>query len=73
MEWPRLLDSKLQGTVLAYAECGMRVETAARKLGVSGTTVADRLLRVQIVTGRDPRDFWDLAWLVGLRRKEENR
>lgn len=65
------LERKLQETVRVYADCGMNTSTAARQLGISRQMVNNRINKVKTVTGKDPRNFWDLAYLVGLRRKGE--
>ena len=55
----------------AFAENGMRVSATARALGVSNDTVYHHLAQIEKRTGLDPRNFWDLAHLLGLRRKED--
>lgn len=57
--------------VRAYADSGMNVTAAARALGCSSDTIRHHLAMVKKKTGLDPRNFWDLARLLGLRQKGE--
>ena len=68
------LEEKRLEIIRAYADSGMNVSAAARKVGVTTETVRYHLMQTQRKTGLDPRDFWDLvtlAALLGLRRKED--
>ena len=68
MEW--LNDTRRQ-VAQAYADAGMNVSGAARILCVSTDTIYHHLAQIKARTGLDPRNFWDLARLLGLRRKED--
>lgn len=70
MEW---LSEKQRAAARAYADSGMNVAAAARKLGVSADTVRHHLEQIRKRTGRNPKDFWDLAQLLGAHRKEDAR
>lgn len=70
MKW---LSEKRRAVALAYAEAGMNVQAAARALGVSPDTVRYHLDAIKRRTGLDPKNFWDLARMLGLQRKEDNR
>ena len=65
------MDEKRLAVLRAYADAGMNVSAAARQLGVTGDTVRHHLRQTKKKTGLDPRNFWDLAALLGLRRKED--
>ena len=65
------LKLKQRAVVQAYADSGMNVCAAARALGLSGDTVRYHLAAIKKKTGLDPRNFWDLARLLGLRQKGE--
>ena len=66
MTWLTVRDKEI---LRAYADARMRVKTAARTLGVADTTVVYHLDRIGKETGQDPRDFWALAGLLGLRKE----
>ena len=56
--------TELADTLLAYLECGLNAERAARRLFVHPNTVRYRLRRVRELTARDPHDPLDLLDLV---------
>ena len=66
MEW---LSDTRRLVAQAYADAGMNVSGAARILGVSTDTIYHHLAQIKARTGLDPRNFWDLARLLGLSRK----
>ena len=48
----------------AYADAGMRLQTAAKALGMSNRGVEYHLNRAKEETGLDPRNFWELVRLL---------
>lgn len=50
--------------ILAYAECGMRVCPAARRVYCDHRTVSYHLDKIKAITGYDPRNFYELYKLV---------
>lgn len=67
MEW---LNDTRKRVAQAYADAGMNVTGAARILGLTTDTIYYHLDQIKARTGLDPRNFWDLARLLGLRREE---
>jgi len=67
------LDENRRRVLEAYADAGMKVSEAARRLGVGQDTVRHHLTATRTQTGLDPKSFWDLARLLGLRRKGERK
>ena len=54
--------------VLNMAECNMRANAVARKLGVDNATVLYHIKVIKAITGKDARQFYDLVELVYLVR-----
>lgn len=52
--------------ILAFANNGMRVRHAARQVFMDDGTVQYHLRKVKAATGRDPKNFYDLCYLVGI-------
>ena len=50
--------------ILALADCSMVVSAAARKLYIDHTTVFYHMRIIKQITGKDPRNFYDLCDLV---------
>lgn len=67
MEW---LSGRRKEVAQAYADAGMRVAPAAVALGVSPDTVRYHLEEIKRRTGLDPRNFWELCKLLGLRKED---
>jgi sugar diacid utilization regulator len=51
--------------VLAFAKNDMQLRAAAEELYLTGATVAYHLDKIRTKTGRNPRKFFDLCFLVG--------
>ena len=64
--------AEIQKTLEAYAESGMKKNTAAKKLFISAVGLEYRLQRIQKLTGLNPKVFGDLAELLKQYEKEEN-
>lgn len=64
----KLADKALTETLEAYADCNMRMTVAAEKLFVHNHTVMYRLEKIKEQTKLDPRNFHDLAKLLGYIR-----
>lgn len=58
------LDEVHRRTLLAFAECDLNAGHTATRLGVHPNTVHYRLHRIEKLTRRDVRRFWDLVGLV---------
>ena len=54
-----------------YADCGMNAAEAGRRLFRAGANVWYHLNAIQKKTGKDPRNFWQLCELLGMRRPEK--
>ena len=52
--------------ILAYAAHDMDATAASRSLYMADCTVGYHLKNVAAETGRDPRKFYDLCYLVGI-------
>ena len=50
--------------ILALADCSMRASAAAKKLYIDHTTVIYHIRAIKAITGKDPRNFYDLFDLV---------
>lgn len=57
--------------VLAMADCNMRAIDAAEKLGIDHSTIIYHCKIIKKITGKDPRNFYDLVELVCLVKGEE--
>lgn len=57
--------------ILALANNGMNVSRAARELWMHRNNVAHHMERIKEITGKDPRNFYDLVELVTMVRKME--
>ena len=68
MVWLTVQDRRI---LQAYADCGMNASAAAKVLGLNLKTVRYHLAGIKTRTGMDPKSFWDLTKLMGLRRKED--
>ena len=61
-----MMDKKeIRRTLLIYAESGMKKNMAARRLFISGTGLEYRLGQIKKVTGKNPKNFFELAELLG--------
>lgn len=60
----RLLTEKEKQIILTVAEFNIRLTSAARKLYVHRNTLIFQLDKIQVKTGLDPRNFYDLVKLV---------
>ncbi len=67
MEW---LSGTRKLVAQAYADAGMSITGAARILNLSNDTIYHHLNQIKSRTGLDPRNFWDLARLLGLRKED---
>lgn len=52
--------------ILAFAENDMRIEPTGKKLYMSGANVAYHLTKIRKQMGWNPRNFYDLCYLVGI-------
>ena len=52
--------------VLAYAKHSMDARAVAKEMGVSDGAIHYHLRIIEEQTGRNPRKFYDLCWLVGI-------
>lgn len=52
--------------IMAYAECGMRIVTAANAIHYARMTVEYHLISVFRKTGLNPKKFYDLVELIRL-------
>lgn len=52
--------------VLAYAKHSMDARAVAKGMGVSDGAIHYHLRIIEEQTGRNPRNFYDLCWLVGI-------
>lgn len=68
MVWLTVQDRRI---LQAYADAAMNGSAAAKALGLNLKTVRYHLDRIKKQTGMDPKSFWDLTKLLGLRRKED--
>jgi len=60
-----MMDKKeIKRTLMAYAESGMKKNTAAKKLFLSGTGFEYRLRQIKRITGKNPKNFFELAELL---------
>lgn len=66
-----LTHDDLMQTVQAYAECNMNTVQAGKKMNYHCHTVVYHLNKVAAETGLNPRNFYDLAKLLGYERKDE--
>lgn len=64
------LTANQRGVVLVYAACNMRITPARAMLGKSAGTMYATMDKIQANTGLDPRNFYDLARLVGATEME---
>ena len=55
--------------VLAYAKHSMDALAVAKEMGVTDGSIHYHLKNIQDSTGRNPRKFYDLCWLVGVAAK----
>lgn len=55
--------------IRAMAENRLRAHTAARALHYSRTNVDYHLQRIRKLTGKDPRDFFDMCELLPVARE----
>ena len=52
--------------IMAYAECGMRLSTAAKAIHYAKMTIEYHLTSVYQKTGLNPKKFYDLVELIRL-------
>lgn len=52
--------------ILAYAECNMNAVAAGRMIYMSEANVFYHLTKIRKQTGRNPKRFFDLCYLVGI-------
>lgn len=52
--------------ILAYAESNMNAVAAGRKIYMSEANVSYHLTKIRKQTGRNPKRFYDLCYLVGI-------
>lgn len=57
--------------ILALADCSMRAASAARKLYIDHATVLYHMKLIKLITGKDPKKFYDLADLVAMVKGEK--
>ena len=57
--------------ILALADCRMRANAAARQLYLDHSCVLYHIKIIKAITGKDPRNFYDLVELVRLVKEEE--
>lgn len=55
-----------QKVILAFADCNMSGNAAAKKLFIDRSCVSYHINRIKAITGKDPRNFWDLVDLVDM-------
>lgn len=66
------LTANQRGVVLVYAACNMRITPARAMLGKGAGTMYATMDKIQINTGLDPRNFYDLARLVEAIERSSN-
>ena len=59
-----VLTDKQREVVLAFADCGMNVSKASKKIFRDRNTVLYHVKRIREATGKDPMNFYDLVELV---------
>ena len=52
--------------ILAYADCNMNAVAAGRMIYMSEANVSYHLTKIRKQTGRNPKRFFDLCYLVGI-------
>lgn len=57
--------------ILALADCNMRAAAAARKLYMDHTTVLYHIKTINAITGKDPRNFYDLCDLTQMVKEAD--
>ncbi len=57
--------------ILAMAECNLNVSKAAKILYMDRTTVLRHIDKIHDSTGRDPRYFYDLVFLLSQMSRQE--
>lgn len=62
----RPLNEKDFHTILAFARNNMKFQATADELGKRRDTVGYRIARINVITGLDPRNFYDLIKLVDM-------
>lgn len=55
--------------ILALANNGMRVSRAAKEIHMDHSTLIYHLKWVKLITGKDPKNFYDLIDLVRMARE----
>ena len=56
--------------IMAFAKSNMILRQAAKKVFVNECTLSYHLQRIHEQTGKNPREFFDLCYLVGLASKK---
>lgn len=59
-----MLTEREKQIILTVAECDIILTAAAKKLYVHRNTLIFQLDKIQVKTGLDPRNFYDLVKLV---------
>ena len=57
--------------ILALADCNMSANAASQKLFIDRSTVDYHIRRIKAITGKDPRNFWDLVDLLEIYEGEK--
>lgn len=55
--------------ILALADCSMSANAAAKKLYMDHTTVLYHIKMIKAITGKDPKNFYDLCDLVRMVKR----
>lgn len=64
-----LLDKEtIKNTLETFAGCDMQMTTTAKKLFIHYYTLNHRLATIKKQTGLNPKNFHDLAMLLGYKR-----
>lgn len=64
----RIREEDIQ-TLVAYANHNMNGERTAKSFGIKPQTVYHRLDKIQVITGKNPRDFYQLYELINNFKK----
>lgn len=57
--------------ILALADCNLSANAASKKLFMHSSTVDYHIRRIKAITGKDPRNFWDLVDLLEIYEGEK--
>lgn len=55
--------------IMTYARNGMDARAASKELYLTDGSVHYHIRKIREVTGKDPKDFFDLCFLVGMAQQ----